>query len=156
MKSKAPQLHLEYRFYKLLGSHGKRFHESFHKTEKIKKIIAWKKENSTRIIIITFHFVVVVVVFPLAVPYLVISLSLALTLFSIHLSIAFCSSWEMKISIELISQTPSLIYVIQNQVIDCYRRFDECYSLFASSRSICQPSLGFCTRISAVQIAIQS
>lgn len=23
MKSKAPQLHLEYRFYKLLGSHGK-------------------------------------------------------------------------------------------------------------------------------------
>lgn len=25
MKSKAPQLHLEYRFYKLLGSHGKEF-----------------------------------------------------------------------------------------------------------------------------------
>lgn len=24
MKSKAPQLHLEYRFYKLLGAHGKR------------------------------------------------------------------------------------------------------------------------------------
>lgn len=24
MKSKAPQLHLEYRFYKLLGSHGKK------------------------------------------------------------------------------------------------------------------------------------
>lgn len=25
MKSKAPQLHLEYRFYKLLGAHGKFF-----------------------------------------------------------------------------------------------------------------------------------
>lgn len=25
MKSKAPQLHLEYRFYKLLGSHGRFF-----------------------------------------------------------------------------------------------------------------------------------
>lgn len=29
MKSKAPQLHLEYRFYKLLGSHGKSILEQF-------------------------------------------------------------------------------------------------------------------------------
>lgn len=29
MKSKAPQLHLEYRFYKLLGSHGELFGRPF-------------------------------------------------------------------------------------------------------------------------------
>lgn len=35
MKSKAPQLHLEYRFYKLLGSHGKPFKLSAFNTQLI-------------------------------------------------------------------------------------------------------------------------